>query len=112
MFEILERFTEVVSNEPHLKPILPTKPLFVCLQSGYNLHFLEISTGQCHVYKDCRERTDLWIKGEEEALRSVILGSEKLRKLESRNDIKVTGCLKDILMLEALFFLCEKRLSA
>jgi hypothetical protein len=112
MFEILEKFTEVVRNEPHLKPILPKKSLYVCFQTGYNLYFLEISEAQCQVFKDCRERTDLWIKGDEDSIRSIILGHEKLRKLETRNDVKVTGKLRDILIVEALLFLCENRLSA
>jgi hypothetical protein len=112
MIELLERFTAVVLNEPHLKPVLPSRPIYVCFQSGYDLLFLEISSTHCKVYKGGQEKTDLWLTGDEETIRRLITGEERIRKLETRNELKILGKLKDILMVEALFTLCEKRISA
>lgn len=112
MIELINQFVNRVSRQPHLKPILPTNVVRVCLQSGYKLHFIEISTEGCRTTTDSQARIDLWIKGDEEVMETIILGGEKLRKLEISNEVKISGKLRDILMLESLFYLTERRLSA
>ncbi len=112
MIELLERFSKVVLNEPHLKPVLPREGLLICFQFDYNQLYLEISASQCDVSTSSKEQTDLLIKGDTATVSLIITGKERLRKLESRNGLEITGKLKDILVVEALFSLCEKRISA
>ncbi|KAA0545325.1 hypothetical protein FZW96_18300 [Bacillus sp. BGMRC 2118] len=112
MYELIELFVRRVTEQPHLKPILPATPVRVCLQAGYKLHFLMISSKACRVTNDSKGKIDIWIKGDDFAITSLLLGNEKLRKLETRNDVKITGKLLDILMIEALFYLTERKLSA
>ncbi|MFD1737697.1 hypothetical protein ACFSCX_14270 [Bacillus salitolerans] len=109
---LLEKFTEVVLIQPNLKPILPVNPLYISFQSGYDLLFLKISSQGCEVFNDCQERTDLWIKGDLTCIQSFLMGKERLRKIESRNQLKITGSFKDILLVESLFALCNIELSA
>ncbi|MBM6618885.1 hypothetical protein [Bacillus suaedaesalsae] len=112
MLELLNSFVRLVTKQSHLKPILPVSPVRICLQSGYKLHFIEISTTACLVTNDSQARIDIWVKGDDQAISSLILGNEKLRKLEIRNEVKITGKLRDILMVEALFYLTERKMSA
>ncbi|WP_456277778.1 hypothetical protein [Bacillus sp. AK128] len=112
MKELLEQFASVVLNEIRLKPILPTTPIFVCFQLEYEILMIKISNEGYEIFNKIQERTDVWIKGDENTIQSIITGKERIRKLESRNLIRVTGKLKDLLTVEALFYLSEKRLSA
>jgi hypothetical protein len=112
MKELLERFASTVLGETHLKPILPSTPIYVCFQLDYELLFIKVSIDGCEFYTKSQGRTDVWIKGDEDTLQFIITGKERIRKLESANRIRLTGKLKDILLAEALFYLSEKRLSA
>ncbi|MFZ3591379.1 hypothetical protein ACOI1C_19660 [Bacillus sp. DJP31] len=112
MIELLKRFSAVVLNEPHLKPVLPQEAMIICFQYDYNLLYLQISASHCKVYKSCHDQIDILIKGNSDSVNLIITGKERLRKLESRSEIKITGKFKDILVVETLFCLCEKRLSA
>ncbi|MBM7661461.1 hypothetical protein JOC85_002264 [Bacillus mesophilus] len=112
MKELLEQFASAVLREKHLRPILPSTPIYVCFQLDYELVFIKISTDGCEIFAKSQGRTDVWIKGDCETLQFIITGKERIRKLESENRIRLTGKLKDILLAEALFYLSEKRLSA
>ncbi len=112
MMQLLERFSEVVMNEPNLRPVLPQKEFIICFQYDDHFIYLELSPSNCRVFKYCQNRIDLWIKGKTEEIEMIISGRERLRKLESRSDMKVIGNFKDILAVETLFSLCEKKLSA
>ncbi|WP_246946113.1 hypothetical protein [Bacillus pinisoli] len=112
MKELLNQFVGNVLNESTLLPILPKTPVHICFQIEYELFFLEISSQNCVIHLSSPGKTDVWIKGDHRHIEEIITGVERLRKLESRNLIRVTGKLKDILMAEALFYLGQKKLSA
>jgi hypothetical protein len=112
MKDLFEQFSQILLSKPHLKPVLPVNPKYISFQTEKDFLYLKISSQDCELFSACQERTDIWIKGEEEAIISMLVGQERLRKLESRNEIKITGSFKDILLLESLFTLCTIKQSA
>lgn len=112
MKELLNQFTRNIFNESQLTPVLPKNPIIICFQLEYELYFLEISASTCDYYQKSPGKTDVWIKGDYKFLQAILNGEERLRKLETKGLITITGKFKDILMAETLFYLVQKRLSA
>lgn len=108
MYELLSSFVNEISQSKLLAQLVGDKELDVCVIGEEGQWLIHISKDKLDLqsYEGDKENIVV-IKGNNEALRLLLNGDDFLLSMKKRGELEVTGNLKELLLLESIFYLSK-----
>ncbi|WP_096190085.1 SCP2 sterol-binding domain-containing protein [Evansella halocellulosilytica] len=104
MEKLLLGLVKQLHNTSTIKPLLKTN-VTVRLKNDIEEWLLIVDGGDLKIEKAFQGNSDVTIEGDEEIIHQLLTGHDFLLSLKKRDELNVTGKLKDLLLLESLFYL-------
>ena len=104
MNELAEKFLKKFTKQDHILGLIKQADLKVKLSCGEESIVIEIKHGNISLLNN---QDPIWyeIKGDHQAMKYLMEGTEQLRVLEHKGHLTVSVPLRATLLLESLFFL-------
>jgi len=112
MLEAIEAFLMTVKAQKHVLPLINQANIRITLQFGNEAIQLVVKNGEIFLIHDSVEQSPKYeIRGSLAAMKQLLTGKEKLRRMERRGELTVNAPLRMALLLESLFYLTKPTLS-
>jgi hypothetical protein len=108
MMKAVENFLVKIQEQEHVFPLIQNADLHVNLRSEGQLVQLVIKNGAIFILQNPDvQQLKYEISGNEDIMKQLFEGTERLRILEQNGQLKVNAPLRIILLLESLFYLTQ-----
>lgn len=110
MMKAINTFLLAVKEREHIQPLIQYADLRVNLLCYQHQPIqLVIKNGEILILHDSENADQLKneISGSSEAMKWLLQGKERLRKMERQGELKVTASLRTALLLESIFYLTK-----
>ncbi|MFA9559847.1 hypothetical protein ACERII_21270 [Evansella sp. AB-rgal1] len=107
MYQLLSSSVERIKNSPHMSEMLGKSSISVCVICE-DEQWLVIFRGRDIEIESVKSTVgDVVIEGDLEAYRLLLNGEDFLLSMKRRGELGVSGNLKDLLLLESLWYLSK-----
>ncbi|WP_428911118.1 hypothetical protein [Niallia sp. Krafla_26] len=111
MIELIKLWTEQVNRKQALRTMIKDLCFSFQLKMGKKDITVKIEKSRIHLEEYSRPQDSTRrLEGNEELFLSIILGERKLREAVKRNEITTTFSIRELLLLESLFYLGKPEL--
>ena len=108
MEHLLNNSIERIRNAAHTRNLLHKADVSVCLKCEEFIQVIFIHNGEIQLKTQSNESEDLLIEGNKDSMKILLNGENFLTSMKKREDIVVSGKLKDILLMESIWYLTQK----
>ncbi|MBM7646417.1 putative sterol carrier protein [Scopulibacillus daqui] len=105
--ETSESFVQVLLQKPVLQPLYKNRHFTLQLNDTKDTVWISFKDGDCSLLNERPNQIDVYISGEEEQIKALINGKERLMTLEKEGRLRVDGPGRHLLALESLFLLTK-----
>ncbi|QOY36839.1 SCP2 sterol-binding domain-containing protein [Anaerobacillus isosaccharinicus] len=111
--QVLQGFQQRLTEASHLQTFFKEKQFVVLFEIGSNSYTISLSTlhGQVMENTDESQKIDLTIQADEEVIKKLLKGQDRLQRLAKQNQLTVHGTYPAILKAETIFYLNNVHLT-
>lgn len=108
MHGLLSSVLEKIRDSAQLTKIIDNSDLTVCFMVEDERWFIFFQEGHVHMEYQADTDGDVVIEGNMEAIRLLLNGDDFLLSMIKRGELQADGSLKNLLLLESIFYLSKK----
>ncbi|MDG5788928.1 hypothetical protein QA612_15840 [Evansella sp. AB-P1] len=107
MYQLLSASVERIKNSTHINEILEKTELVVCFFCENEKWLVRFGNQTIEIESVFDHVGDVIIEGDLEAIRLLLKGEDFLLSMKNRGELEVNGGLRELLLLESLFYLTK-----
>ncbi|UCZ52571.1 hypothetical protein LGQ02_17410 [Bacillus shivajii] len=107
MKEVINEFINRVREKDALQKLMMNRVLTVSFNNEQELCYLMVDNNLLKIVSGLDCDSHVIIEGSEDDLKELLYGEDFLLSMKKREDLKVKGKLKDLLLIESLFYLAN-----